>query len=312
MPRARLPATDQPFNADLHTPLFLDQYREYDPHPALQNQVRSYWSMEEFHTTRTEKHRFYPERLVRLCFYQGEAFFPDASSQWTGPLPNMYMLGFQKEPIRFVSRGLTRVVGVEMYPWAARALLQGDRNLQDIFFQPLQASLQHLSAEVLALIQLNAIQEALEAIEAWLLQRLPLQDIQGNAGIQAALSLYHLKGQGKISELAEVHGVSVRQLERQFHSSVGITPKTLSKIIRFEEAHNALWVNPHISLTELAFELGFADQAHFCREFRGFTHITPGEFSRHVQEHLLHRDHAAQHHSKLHMSNTEKPSHSKP
>lgn len=284
-------------SADLHAPGSLDHYREHLPHPLLKNRVRTYWSMEELHTRQTEKHRFYPERMVRLCFYQGEAYLPDLSPGASlEPLPSVYMLGFQKEPMHFISRGLTRVVGVELYPWAARELMQPGEHLQNIFFQPVQGALRALAREVLHLIGCNDIPGAIEAIETWLLSRLSLRDLDAQAGIQAALSLYHLRGQARVSELADWHGVSVRHLERQFQDTVGITPKLLSRLIRFEEAHNQLWVNPQSSLTELAFELGYADQAHFCREFRTFTHITPSEFSRQVQVRQQEIEGMPQHH----------------
>ncbi|GEM47637.1 helix-turn-helix domain-containing protein [Deinococcus cellulosilyticus] len=282
---------NQPFNADLHTPLYPDHYREYAPHPLLENRVRSYWSMEELHTQQTEQHRFFPERLVRLCFYQGEAYLPDLNAgSRLEPLPQVYMLGFQKEPVRFISRGLTRVVGVELFPWAARELMHPGENIQNVFFKPIHVALRELSLLVLDLIQRNDIIGALEALEDWLLRRLTLREIDDHAGIQAALSLYQMRGQLKISELADQQGVSVRHLERQFQEVVGITPKWLSRIIRFEEAHNRLWANPQINLTELAFELGYADQAHFCREFRSLTHITPSQFSRDVRNRLRNMD----------------------
>lgn len=300
MPTPLVAPQNSPLNADMHTPLYREQHREYAPHPLLQHRVHSYWSMEELHTPDTEKHRFYPERLVRLCFYQGEAYLPDLGGGLVlNPLPNVYMLGFQKEPVRFISRGLTRVVGVELFPWAARELMHNAENLQNLFFKPLNVALKDLAAEVGHLIHLNDIMGALQAIEDWLLHRLTVKDIEDHSGIQAALRLYDLRGQVRITELADMHGLSVRHLERQFQEAVGITPKLLSKIIRFEEAHNRLWANPNMSLTELAFELGYADQAHFSREFRTFTHISPSEFSRHVQLRLQSMDLVARHHLQL-------------
>ncbi|WP_051964425.1 AraC family transcriptional regulator [Deinococcus misasensis] len=284
MPTPVALSENHPFNADMHTPLYPQKHREYAPHPVLENRVRSYWTMEELHTSQTEQHRFFPERLVRLCFYQGEAYLPDLQSgHLLKPLPNMYMLGFQKEPVRFVSRGLTRLVGVELYPWTAKELMHSGEDIQNVLFKPLHAALQELARQVMDRIHHNDDFGALEAIEDWLLRRLTLRDIDRHAGIQAALSLYQMRGQARVHELAEQQGVSVRHLERQFQEVVGLTPKWLSRIIRFEEAHNRLWTDPHISLTELAFELGYADQAHFSREFRSLTHTTPSQFARDVQ-----------------------------
>lgn len=84
----------------------------------------------------------------------------------------------------------------------------------------------------------------------------------------------------KMAELAEELGVSTRTLERQFLQEVGIGAKTLSRLIRFEAAYNTLSYAPQTPLVSLAYETGFADQAHLTREFRALGGLTPGHLAR--------------------------------
>jgi len=36
---------------------------------------------------------------------------------------------------------------------------------------------------------------------------------------------------------------------------------------------------PDVNLTDLAYEFGYTDQAHFIRDFKAFTNKSPGEFA---------------------------------
>jgi AraC-like DNA-binding protein len=57
---------------------------------------------------------------------------------------------------------------------------------------------------------------------------------------------------------------------------VGTSPKKFASIVRLK--HVIHQYNPDHSLTELAYEAGFYDQAHFIKEFKLFTGATPEKF----------------------------------
>ena len=102
--------------------------------------------------------------------------------------------------------------------------------------------------------------------------------------IQAAAQMLHLKkGQFRMAELADHCNLSSRQLQRQFQDVVGVSPKALARAIRFEEIRRRLMFDPDQSLTDLAYEFGYADQAHFIRDFKEFADRTPGEFAREMR-----------------------------
>src|SRR5262249_16466116 len=94
----------------------------------------------------------------------------------------------------------------------------------------------------------------------------------------AANLLYHSKGQFRVAELADRCQMSARQLERQFDEATGVSPKTLARTIRFESIRSRLMFEPDANLTDLAYEFGYADQAHFIHDFKAFTNKTPSEF----------------------------------
>jgi transcriptional regulator GlxA family with amidase domain len=59
---------------------------------------------------------------------------------------------------------------------------------------------------------------------------------------------------------------------------VGITPKLLARITRFQKALNMLETNSSKSLTTVAYEGGFYDQSHFIRDFKEFTGYNPNTY----------------------------------
>ncbi len=74
-----------------------------------------------------------------------------------------------------------------------------------------------------------------------------------------------------------------RHLERLFINKVGIGPKRLLRLRRFQAAARALGEPGRGGLAEIALETGYSDQPHLTREFREFAGITPAAYrsSRH-------------------------------
>ncbi len=89
------------------------------------------------------------------------------------------------------------------------------------------------------------------------------------------MEIIRAKGQTSIDSLIRNIGISGRQLERKFNRLVGLTPKTFSRILRFQNVLNLLNRNHFQVLTTLGLECGFYDQAHFIHEFKEFTGQSP-------------------------------------
>jgi len=61
----------------------------------------------------------------------------------------------------------------------------------------------------------------------------------------------------------------------RFRDEIGLPPKTVAKLIRFERARDLAGTLPW---AELAFECGYNDQSHLINEFRAITGRTPETF----------------------------------
>ncbi|MEM7111366.1 MAG: helix-turn-helix domain-containing protein [Chloroflexota bacterium] len=86
--------------------------------------------------------------------------------------------------------------------------------------------------------------------------------------LQALDLIEQTQGQATVKQISTEVGVSRRQLERLFLKDVGASPKTFSKIIRFQHVLQLLATDDTLPLAQIALQCGFADQAHLANEFR--------------------------------------------
>ena len=85
-------------------------------------------------------------------------------------------------------------------------------------------------------------------------------------------------GRVAVAALADELGCSRRYLNAGFRSHVGITPKLLARILRFQRAVGLM--DQPLSWAEISLACGYYDQAHLIRDFKQFTGSAPGEFAR--------------------------------
>lgn len=90
-------------------------------------------------------------------------------------------------------------------------------------------------------------------------------------------------GSVAIAALAAELGWSRRHLVAKFREQIGLPPKTVARILRFENVIRRLGEADGVRLAEIAYDCGYYDQAHLNRDFRDFAGTTPGEFLGHIR-----------------------------
>ena len=86
-------------------------------------------------------------------------------------------------------------------------------------------------------------------------------------------------GRAPIGWICDRLGRSRRHLAARFREQVGLPPKTVGRIMRFDRAI-AMLRREEANLADVAFECGYYDQAHLNRDFREFAGASPGAFVR--------------------------------
>jgi transcriptional regulator GlxA family with amidase domain len=90
----------------------------------------------------------------------------------------------------------------------------------------------------------------------------------------------NLAGPLPIAQVAGQLGLSTRQFERLCHTTLGMSPAFAYRRLRLRYAH---WLIEHTdrSVTEIAHAAGFADCAHFSRQFKENYGSSPSDQRRH-------------------------------
>jgi AraC-like DNA-binding protein len=93
-------------------------------------------------------------------------------------------------------------------------------------------------------------------------------------------ALAHDEGQRTVEDLAVEAGVTRKYLADLFRRDVGISPKAIARVYRFQSALKILAGRERVPWVELAAHCGYYDQSHLTRDFKAFSGFTPGEFVR--------------------------------
>lgn len=93
--------------------------------------------------------------------------------------------------------------------------------------------------------------------------------------------MYRTSGAIAVQELADGAGYSARYIRTKFEEAVGVPPKLYTRIIRFQHSLNEIWMRK-ASLSDLANEQGYFDQAHFVKEFKAFSQLTPDKMKKRI------------------------------
>jgi len=82
----------------------------------------------------------------------------------------------------------------------------------------------------------------------------------------------------RVETVAEELGFSHKHFVARFRGAVGLTPKLYCRLLRFRRALEAVHSRPEVDWAEVALESGYYDQAHFNRDFREFSGLTPSAY----------------------------------
>jgi AraC-like DNA-binding protein len=189
-----------------------------------------------------------------------------------------YLVGLAGGPIMVPLKGAIRYFGVRFLPGQIRRFLPFPPDytfdtglpLADIagrIFEPYEERI----------VSAGSFAEQVCAMDDFLLRRISRDvDPRIDARILRALDRIYLeRGCVPIEDLASDECMSVRHLNRLFRSGVGLNPKMLSRVVRFQNALRRMTDQPHDWLGDIALDGGYYDQSHFLNEFKLLYGKTP-------------------------------------
>lgn len=123
----------------------------------------------------------------------------------------------------------------------------------------------------------EGIQEKLKLVQQFLLREFTLT--RTDEIFEFCVSkIFESNGKINISQLEKISGYSARWLNMKFLSRIGISPKNLCSIVRFQEVHRVWALSGFKSFEGLDLYAYYHDQAHFIKDFKRFTGFAPNRF----------------------------------
>ncbi len=274
------------------------EYREHRPPAALVPWVRCFWELEDpGHEPPGDGgaaeapvcEPVLPDGCAELVFHfgspfgergedgglrrQGPRLFAGAGTRavWLVPALGADVLG-----VRFEPGGAALLGRPELWRW--RDAIQPLEVLEDERLERLAQRMGELVARGSPRSPGSGAREVRAQRRAALAQELlrRLTHARPSPVLRAARVL--LADPPAVGRVAASSGLSARQLERRFLAEVGLGPKELARVGRFQRAVQRLFAAPQATLTAIAHASGYADHAHFTREFRALAGLPPSRF----------------------------------
>jgi AraC-like DNA-binding protein len=253
---------------------------EHRPPAALQPFVQAYWQG-EFNLQQLDELQqdVMPNGYVELIIHLSDNNCYLLQQGTWRQSPDYTLIGLFTKPYQVYFRHRVSVFGIRFKPegvynlFGIRAAEFSEEYID--MASVLGQSFQFFSE---ALREQQSPEEMVRFASQYLLGKLSLTNINFYYLNQAAELIRQANGLISLEDLMEKVFISLRQLEREFKDKMGISPKQYMRIARLNEANRMLQQRRFRHLTELCYQIGFADQAHFIREFKAFSGLSPLQF----------------------------------
>jgi AraC-like DNA-binding protein len=196
----------------------------------------------------------------------------------------LYFMGVRDKPalVRTSSRR-TGCLGIEFYPYGAYSLFKVPMNETVNGLLDINVFLPKWGRRITQTLEsLNTVAERVSFIQARLVALTRENQADNRIVTFCVESLKGSDGSMTIWDLEKKSNYSRRYLEILFRDQVGLSPKALADIFRFQKFYR-MWASGR-SYDELKDELynHYHDQAHYAKEFKRMTGFSPQYFTNEV------------------------------
>jgi AraC-like DNA-binding protein len=254
------------------------------PIGPLASHVEMLWYC-ELYPSAHRKERVLPNGRFQLIINLSDDPRPDYPRPQDGaiadgvPLASSLIVGMRSRFSVVNTAALQATVGAVFRPGCARAFLDApadafyNENIPlDLVWGSLASSLRDILRDA------KTPGDKFRKLEIALLQRmnwrLELHPAVGY-GLEEFSRAPHIR---RVLEVTREAGLSRRRFAQLFREQVGLTPKLYCRLRRFQRALHQIASGAPVDWVDMALAGGYCDQAHFGREFRDFSGISPGAY----------------------------------
>jgi AraC-like DNA-binding protein len=258
------------------------RYREFQSAPPLSKHVECLWLLEsDDRREPATPERILPDGCFELILNFGAPFSESKEAGRSELQPARFVVGQMTQPVLVSPTGPVKLLGIRFAPGGALPFFPIPPGELTNRITPLEDVAGALDRELSAQAdETHGLAEKIRIIEALLIRRMSAKEERGASLRKAISEIVYSGGQTPVDRLARDLGVSCRQLERRFVREVGLGPKLLCRILRFQQVFRAV-ERADKNWARIAAECGYHDQAHLIRDFRQFAGQTPSVLFEH-------------------------------
>jgi AraC-like DNA-binding protein len=253
-------------------------YLELPPDPRLVHAIECYWAVRSQASGKVDFRTILPDGCADIIFNFGPPLMSRANGEVYINTYKSFIVGNMTRPVQSGAQQHYDLLGIRFHPGGLHGLIptpldEFTDTMADLQYYP---SLHHW---------FERLQEAAGLEKRYhLLNTLLLAQLRPASPKSVTMSLRKLQqhqGNIRIADLSREIGLSQKQLERQFKTVVGVTPKQMARVIQFRHMTTLLRTKGEDSLLQLAVDGGYSDHAHFTKAFKEFSGSTPQQFLAH-------------------------------
>lgn len=245
-------------------------YKKIAPSLELSSFVDHFWILDVQQEELPFVHTILPFAWFELFFDLNDSSSDKA--KYIGQLSKGYKIIHEK-PYCSVGVSLKPNVANFLFQIPANKLTNSSVNWSDLDTEsPLHAQLVVAKSE----------QEIINLLENYIFKKLKYYDFD-EVSAYISQRIIHEPYFGINDSLLSSTSLSRRRVEQRFLASTGVSMGLFLRKTRFDSAIDCLCQNNSKSLTHIGIDLGYYDQAHFSREFKGFAGITPKKYRNTLQ-----------------------------
>ena len=254
-------------------------FRAHLPLPPLSRFVECLWAVTG--TAGHKRERVLPNGVVEVIINLGSFHKVLARDDYSREqlFKHSWVAGIQKRHLVIESLRENDLIGIRFRPGGAYALL--GIPMHELSDQVIELDLiqkQRFADLHEQLLEADSAEARFALVEKMLLDALDYERSGHPAVHYLAGHLRAWDGAVRISDLVEQVALSHKRLMRLFERDVGMTPKSLAQIYRFQSALRHIATVSQPDWTRVAVDCGYYDQPHLIHDFRRLSGLTPNEY----------------------------------
>lgn len=257
-------------------------YQIFSPAEELREYVKCFWTLDGEYPGECAKQRVMPDGCMEMIFHYGDLYLQYSPDNTSFLQPKSFVYGQITKYLEIAPTGTTGIISARFHPDGLLPILPVPvKQLEDR-----AVDLEELFGSEGVLLSSQVVNAPGTAARIALIEQFLVSQLQSTAlrdSVTRSCIDLIIRSQGvmTVDEISDAAKINRRNLERRFDTAIGLSPKQLSKVVRLQTALRLLEKKEYSTLTALAYESGYYDQAHFIKDFREFTGSSPGKFYSH-------------------------------